>query len=120
MEISDLEIYKLSREISRTAWAVYSAFDWSTKKVIGDQWVTSVDSVGANIAEGFGRYHFADKNKFNYNARGSLIEAKHWTNLLHERTLLSSDVHGNLNEYFDRLLHGLNAYIKATKDQIPR
>ena len=33
-------------------------------------------SVPANIAEGFGRYHYLDKAKFYLNARGSLYELK--------------------------------------------
>lgn len=33
-------------------------------------------SVPANIAEGFGRYHYMDKAKFYLNARGSLYELK--------------------------------------------
>jgi four helix bundle protein len=33
-------------------------------------------SVPANIAEGFGRFHFMDKAKFFLNARGSLYELK--------------------------------------------
>jgi four helix bundle protein len=31
-------------------------------------------SVTANIAEGWGRFHYLDSNKFYYNARGSLSE----------------------------------------------
>lgn len=33
-------------------------------------------SVPANIAEGFGRYHYMDKAKFYLNARGSLYELR--------------------------------------------
>ncbi len=33
-------------------------------------------SVPANLAEGFGRFHFNDKAKFYLNARGSLYELK--------------------------------------------
>lgn len=118
MEIGDLNIYKLSREISREAWIAYAEFDWSTKKIIGNQWITAIDSVGANIAEGFGRYHFADKNKFNYNARGSLIEAQHWTSMLYERNLITPDMHATCSRYFEQLLTSLNAYIQVTKNQI--
>ena len=85
MDLDDLEIYRLAREISREAWQVYNNLDWQTKKIMGDQFIESVDSVGANIAEGFGRFHYLDRNKFNYNARGSLIESLHWLNVLHER-----------------------------------
>ena len=39
--------------------------------------MTSIGSIGSNLAEGYGRFHYLDRNKFNYNARGSLIEALH-------------------------------------------
>jgi len=42
---------------------------------MGDQFIRSIDSITANIAEGFGRFHFLDRRKFYYNARGSLLEA---------------------------------------------
>jgi len=32
-------------------------WDWFAKKHIGGQFVEEVDSISANIAEGFGRYH---------------------------------------------------------------
>ncbi|OGD57139.1 hypothetical protein A2V71_01750 [Candidatus Berkelbacteria bacterium RBG_13_40_8] len=35
-------------------------------------------SIGANIAEGFGRYYKKDFIKFLYNARGSLNETRHF------------------------------------------
>ncbi len=77
MELENLEVYKISREISELAWKEYEQLDWQDKKVMGDQWISALDSIGANIAEGFGRFHYLDKNKFNYNARGSLLEGIH-------------------------------------------
>lgn len=85
MELKDLEIYRLSKEISKMAWDIYKNLDWRDKKLFGDQFISAVDSMGANIAEGFGRYHYLDKNKFNYNARGSLLESCHWLELMRER-----------------------------------
>ena len=81
MELNELEVYKLAAEISNDAWGIYSALHWQDKKIMGDQFISAVDSIGANVAEGFGRYHYLDKNKFNYNARGSLLESIHWLNL---------------------------------------
>ena len=116
MDLKDLEIYKLAREISRCAWEVYSRFDWQTKKVIGDQYITAIDSVGANIAEGFGRFHFLDKNKFNYQARGSLVESKYWVDLLSERNLITSEEGKWLRERLERLGVKLSNYIASTRD----
>ena len=118
MEITDLEVYTLSREISQIVWRIYKRFDWQTKKIIGDQWVTSVDSIGANIAEGFGRFHYLDKNKFNYNSRGSLFESIHWTYVLFEREFINKDEQDTLTGKLKNLTLKLNQYIKVTKNQI--
>lgn len=115
MELGDLEIYRMSRKIATLVWRVYDNMDFSTKKIIGDQWIRSVDSIGANIAEGFGRFHYADRNRFSYNARGSLHEAVHWTDLLRERSLLSDEAHIQLIADFGDLGRSLNSYITATK-----
>lgn len=117
MRLKDLEIYKISRKISKEAWEIYSKLDWQDRKVMGDQWITSIDSIGANIAEGFGRFHYLDKNKFNYNARGSLLEAIHWTELFEERNKLNSDEIAFFITEFEELHPKLNNYIKSTKEQ---
>jgi len=45
--LKDLEVYQLARELSRLAWEVYEKLDWHDKKIIGDQFIKSTDSVGA-------------------------------------------------------------------------
>jgi four helix bundle protein len=85
------------------------------KKVVGDQFISAIDSIGANIAEGWGRFHFLDRNRFNYNARGSLLESIHWLELLHERSFVSEEKYKNLRNKFGILHFKLNNYINATK-----
>ena len=42
----------------------------------------AVDSVGANIAEGYARFHFLEKVRFYYISRASLSEGvEHWIDL---------------------------------------
>ncbi len=84
INLEDLEAYQLARELSRMGWDIYEKLTWQQRKIIGDQYIESTDSVGANIAEGYGRYHYLDRIKFLYNARGSLVEALHWGQLLIE------------------------------------
>jgi four helix bundle protein len=91
IELKDLEVYRLGRELSRIAWEIYEKLDWQVKKIIGDQFITSADSFGANIAEGYGRYHYLDKIKFFYNARGSLVESIHWVEVMGERNQITKD-----------------------------
>lgn len=117
MQLTDLEIYTISREISKIAWVIYKRFDWQTKKIIGDQWITSIDSISSNIAEGFGRFHYLDKNKFNYNSRGSLLESIHWTEVLFEREFVDKKEHDILIDKLKNLNFKLNKYIQVTKNQ---
>ena len=91
LNIDTLKAYQLSRGHSKEAWEIYKHLKWQLQKAIGDQYLRSSDSVGANITEGYGRYHYLDKIKFYYNARGSLLESKHWLDLLFERHIITEE-----------------------------
>lgn len=112
--LKDLEIYQLARELSKIGWDVYRNMDWQTKKVIGDQFIRAIDSVGANIAEGHFRYHYLDKIKFFYYARGSLGEScEHWLNLLQERKLIQDKTFQEMKLIEDKLSIKLNNFISS-------
>ena len=74
--LDDLEVYQLARKLSAIGWEIYEGLSWQDKKTMGDQFISSTDSIGANVAEGYGRYHYLDKIRFYYHSRGSYLEAK--------------------------------------------
>jgi|SRR3989344_7565232 len=113
LQLDNLDVYKLARDYSRSGWEIYEKLDWQQRKVIGDQAVRSIDSVGANIAEGYGRFHYLDKSKFYYIARGSLFESKHWMELLKERKLVSEDKYVEMLELHKNILLKINVLIKS-------
>ena len=113
--LKDLEVYRLSRELSEAAWDVYKKLDWQDKKIMGDQFIESVDSVGANISAGYGRYHYLDKIKFYYNSRASFLEAcDHWLELLYERKKINEESFNTIKEIARKLSLKLNNFIRAT------
>lgn len=115
IKLNDLEVYKLSRNLSRQAWTIYQNLDWKQQKVIGDQFITSTDSVGANIAEGYARFHFLDKIKFYYHSRGSLMEAaEHWLPLLLERKLITTTQYSEYSKTATELSIKLQHFINST------
>ena len=99
-----LEIYKIARKLSAHAWAIYTSLPKNMQYHMGDQILRSADSVGANIAEGHGRFHFKDQIRFLYNSRGSLIEVIHWTELLFERELIDQKTNNYILNLLDELL----------------
>jgi len=62
--LENLEVYQLARELFRKGWAIFSRLNWEQKKSMGFQFIESTDSVGANITEGYARFHFLDRIKF--------------------------------------------------------
>jgi len=115
IELRNLEVYQLSRKLSSTAWGIFCRMDFMDKKHIGDQFLRSVDSIGANIAEGYGRYHYLDKVRFYYNSRASHYEAfNHWLELLFEREKISKTEFESINETAQKLQIKLNNFITST------
>src|SRR5215475_15033415 len=86
----DLRVLKSAEEIADSVWKIVVQWDEFAKDVVGKQIARSADSVGANIAESFGRFNFGEKLQFLYYARGSLFETKYWLNRARTRDLMSS------------------------------
>jgi four helix bundle protein len=115
IELKDLEVYQLSRKLSSIAWKIFCRMNFEDKKHIGDQFLRSVDSIGANIAEGYGRFHYLDKVRFYYNSRGSHFEAfTHWLELLIEREKISRNEFDSISKTSHILQIKLNNFIKST------
>jgi len=118
MKLDDLEIYKLSLELSEEFWQIFLALPRQFRFNIGMQMIRSVDSIGANIAEGYGRYHYRDSMKFYYNARGSLFETKHWLTLLFNRNFIHLDKFEEIQWKLNTLGVKLNNLIKSIKKKL--
>ncbi|MBK2026308.1 four helix bundle protein [Francisella philomiragia] len=115
MELGKLDIYKLSVILSEQVWEVYISLSTDLRYSIGNQVLRSVDSIGANIAEGYGRFHYRDSLKFYYNSRGSLWESKHWTYLLYKRKLITKCNYENFIDCLEQLGKKLNSFINGMK-----
>ena len=73
-------------------------------------------SIGNNIAEGFGRFHYQENIQFCRMARGSLTETlDHIIIALDENYISETDVE-NYKAIHDKTLKILNGYIKYLKD----
>lgn len=113
----DLDVYKLAENLGDMIWEIVIKWDSFTKNTIGYQIVEAADSIGANIAEGFGRFSFKERKHFNIIARGSLYETSHWLRRAYKRKVLKKDEIKKLKEIMDELRPRLNAYIKSIGKQ---
>lgn len=108
-----LRVYQLSEELSDRIWDL--ALRWRTlaRDTIGKQIVRSADSIGANIAEGYGRGSYQDNRRFIRIARGSLYETRHWLRRAFRRKLLTEQETTDIRQVVDNLGPQLNAYLKS-------
>ena len=109
----NLKVYQLSEDLADLIWEISVRWDNFNRDTIGKQIVRSADSVGANIAEGTGRFSFQDNKRFGYIARGSLNETKHWLRRAYKRNLLTKEEIEKLKPIIDELSPKLNAYINS-------
>src|SRR3990167_9700529 len=112
--LEDLSSYKISAELAKLVYEQVKIWDYIDKKTVGMQFIRSTDSIAANIAEGFGRFHKKDKIKFFYNARASVYESAHWAKVTKERELLSEEDYKIIMKLIQKLPKELNFLIKFT------
>lgn len=114
----DLKVLQVAEGLADGVWQAVSKWKAFERDTVGKQLVRAVDSVGANIAEAFGRYHYGEKLQFLYYSRGSLFESKYWLNRTEKRGLLSVQELEQLIEQVDsliKLLNGFTAHIKRQR-----
>jgi four helix bundle protein len=110
--IEDLEIYNLSATFAHEVWTIVVTWDYFAKDTVGKQLVRSSDSISANIAEGFGRFHYKENKNFCYFSRGSIIETKTWLIKAKERNLITVEQYQSLIQQLETIHLKLNIYIK--------
>jgi len=76
----------------------------------------SVQSIPANIAEGYGRYYFQEGVRFCYIARGSLEETYSHLTLAHKLEYLPNETYQSLAAEIQELRRMLNGYITFLKE----
>ena len=62
---TDLEVWQKSRELRIKISELTKSFPAEEKYRLSDQIIRSSRSIGNNIAEGHGRFHYVDSSKFN-------------------------------------------------------
>ncbi len=115
--MEELRVLRTAEEIADSIWEQIIHWDVFAKDTVGKQTARAADSIGANIAEAFGRFRFGEKVEFLYYSRGSLFETKYWLNRAAQRSLMSATIVEELNTQLTALARQLNAFAKNLKIQ---
>ncbi|MBE0663416.1 MAG: four helix bundle protein [Bacteroidales bacterium] len=113
MDLEELRVYQQTMALGEKVWNLVINWDWFAKDTIGKQLVKSVDSIAANLSEGFGRYHYRESKNFFYYSCGSLFETKTWITKAINRDLISVDDFSAFSNEIKDISVKLNNYIAS-------
>jgi four helix bundle protein len=117
MKFEELRVLQSAEAVADGIWRQVVRWDPFAREVVGGQLARAGDSIGANIAEAFGRFHYGEKLQFLYYARGSLFETKYWLNRTLARDLMQSAQVRDYASWLTDLARQLNAFAATLKAQ---
>ncbi len=102
--LEDLEVYRIAVEIRKDFSKFSKVLPVEEKFKLKDQIVRASRSVTANIAEGYGRYHFQEQIQYCRQARGSLYELKDHLSVSLEEHYLTDESYKTKIEHIQNAL----------------
>jgi len=119
LPIEQTKVYEEAKSLANQVWFRVRQWESFARWSVGRQLCECLDSVGANLAEGDGRYSDGDAIHFFVIARGSLREAGYWIDVSGDRELLDIGTSIELKtkvESIRRKVNGLINYRRSTKN----
>lgn len=120
LQLNDLDCYKTSFMLSNYVWEIIAKWDYFAKNTLGNQFIRAIDSISANIAEGFGRYGKKDKICFYRYSYGSIKESLDWNEKAKIRKLISGDEYKHIFDELQKLPKLLNQLISFTNAKLQK
>lgn len=118
LQLNDISSYKRALTLSQYVWNIVATWEWFPKKSVGVQFVTAIDSISANLAEGFGRYGKKDKIKFYYYSFGSVKEGLDWNEKSRNRKLVTTEQYKHILAELQILPKEIHQLIKFTNEKL--
>jgi four helix bundle protein len=113
MKLNELEVYRIAMGIGDKVWEIVDNWNYFAKKTVGEQLVRAVDSIAANLSEGYGRFSYKENKNFCYYSRGSLMETKTWLIKAKSRKLIKNKEFDEFISTLEILHRKLNSYIRS-------
>ena len=115
-----LEVYIAAKAFRKEVVSIVNTFPKEEKFLLAAQMKDSARSVSANIAEGYGRYHYQEAIQFCRIARGSLLETYDHLSSALDENYITEIIFQELKvkqEHLLKMLNGYIAYLKRRKQE---
>lgn len=116
-----LKVWKLARKIRREIFELCKRLPKEEKYKLIDQMIRSSRSIGNNIAEGYGRFHYQENIQFCRQSRGSAYElVDHLITALDCEYIQKGQYHELRDQIIEciKMTNGYIAYLNRQKSNI--
>ena len=114
---TELDAWKKTRILRNDIFELVKNFPGDEKYRLADQIIRSSRSIGNNIAEGHGRFHYADSSKFLINARGSAAETIDHLIIALDYNFINNEVFEKFKLQTEECMKLINGYINYLRQQ---
>ena len=108
----ELEAWKKCRELRKDISQLTKKSPAEEKYKLVDQMIRASRSVTANIAEGYGRYHYQEYAQFCRTSRGSLTELQDHLTVAIDESYISREELDGFNQRIEECIKLINGFIK--------
>ena len=108
----DLDVWKVCRALRTQIATIACTFPKEEQYRLRDQLIRASRSVTANLAEGYGRFHYAENIQFARQERGSLYEIIDHLTVAQEEKLISDETFSLVREAVLRAVLVVNGFIR--------
>ena len=115
---TDLEVWKKSRVLRNNIANLVKSFPAEEKYRLSDQIIRASRSIGNNIAEGHGRFHYIDASRFLVNARGSAAETIDHLIIAFDNNFINEQIFDTLKQDCEECMRMINGYISYLRKQV--
>ncbi|MDT8392756.1 MAG: four helix bundle protein [Bacteroidales bacterium] len=116
--LENYSAYNKSFALSNYVWNIIIHWEYFEKETLGKQFTRAVDSISANIAEGFGRFSKKDKIRFYYYSLGSTHESIDWNKKCINRSIISHEEFIHIKTSLEILPKEINQLIRYTNQKL--
>ena len=118
LKLNDIDACKTAFNLSNYIWSLVMKWNRFSNETVGKQFARSVDSISANIAEGFGRYTKRDKVKFYRISFGSMYESLDWNEKALKRKLINKKEYDFIYSELQKLPKLIHQLINFTNEKL--
>ena len=109
----DLDVWKVGRQIRKELYVLATGFPKQEQYCLSQQIRTAAISLTANIAEGYGRFHYKENIQYCRIARGSAYELLDHLITCKDLEYVSEKQYDDLQVQLRRFVQLINGYIRS-------